>query len=241
MFKTKRELVFIILAGLFITNAVVAELIGGKLIQIGPVFGMGPFIMSIGIIPWPVVFLTTDLINEYYGRSGVRKLSLITASLIGYAFIILLFAINVPAAVGISTVTDAQFFAVFGQSLWIIVASIIAFLVSQLVDVYIFWLLRDKTGGKMIWLRSTGSTIISQLIDTFVVLGIAFWLPGKMTTAVFLNAALTGYTFKLMIAVVLTPLIYVGHRAIEKYLGDEASHDAIKKVAEESLHHKVEE
>ncbi|MCW3072798.1 MAG: putative queuosine precursor transporter [Bacteroidetes bacterium] len=241
MFKSKRELVFIVLAGLFITNAVVAELIGSKLIQIGPVFGMGPFIMSIGIIPWPVVFLTTDLINEYYGRSGVRKLSLITASLIAYAFIVLLFAINVPAAVGISTVTDDQFFAVFGQSLWIIVASIIAFLISQLVDVYIFWLLRDKTGGKMIWLRSTGSTIISQLIDTFVVLGIAFWLPGKMTTAVFLNAALTGYTFKLIIAVVLTPMIYVGHRAIEKYLGDEASHEVIKKVAEESLHHKVEE
>jgi uncharacterized integral membrane protein (TIGR00697 family) len=235
MFKTKRELVFIILAGLFITNAVVAELIGGKLIHIGP------FIMSIGIIPWPVVFLSTDLINEYYGRTGVRKLSLITAGLIAYAFLILLFAIKVPAAAGISAVSDEQFFAVFGQSLWIIVGSLVAFLFSQFVDVSIFWLLRDKTGGKMMWLRSTGSTIISQLIDTFIVLGIAFWLPGKMTTAVFLNAALTGYTFKLIIAVALTPLIYVGHAAIEKYLGDEASHDAIKKVAEESLHHQVKE
>lgn len=233
MFKTKREFVFIILAGMFITNAIVAELIGSKLIQIGP------FIMSIGIIPWPVVFLTTDIINEYYGRVGVRKLSLITASLIAYAFIILLFAIKIPAAFGISTVTDEQFYAVFGQSLWIIAGSIVAFLFSQFVDVSIFWLLRDKTGGKMIWLRSTGSTIISQLIDTFVVLGIAFWLPGKMTTAVFLNAALTGYTFKLIIAIVLTPMIYVGHAAIEKYLGDEATHKVIKKVAEESLHHKV--
>jgi queuosine precursor transporter len=93
----------------------------------------------------------------------------------------------------------------------------------------------------MIWLRSTGSTIISQLIDTFVVLGIAFWLPGKMTTPVFLNAALTGYTFKLIIAVCLTPLIYVGHAAIEKYLGDEASHNVIRQVAEESLQHKVKE
>lgn len=235
MFKSKRELVYIIMAGIFITNAVVAELIGGKLIQIGP------FIMSIGIIPWPVVFLTTDLINEYYGKTGVRRLSMITASLIAYAFIILLVAIKIPAAVGISTVTDAQFFAVFGQSLWIIVGSIAAFLTSQFVDVFIFWLLRDKTGGKMIWLRSTGSTVISQLIDTFVVLGIAFWLPGKMTTAVFLNAALTGYTFKLIIAVVLTPLIYVGHNLIEKYLGDEESHQLIKHSAEDSLHHKVKE
>ena len=235
MFKSKRDLVYIIMAGIFITNAVVAELIGGKLIQ------LGPFIMSIGIIPWPVVFLTTDLINEYYGKAGVRRLSIITASLIAYAFIILFVAIKVPAAVGISTVSDEQFYAVFGQSLWIIVASIIAFLISQFVDVFIFWLLRDKTGGKMIWLRSTGSTIISQLIDTFVVLGIAFWLPGKMTTSVFLNAAFTSYTMKLMIAVLLTPLIYLGHNLIEKYLGDEESHRLIKHSAEESLHHKVDE
>ncbi|MCW3084087.1 MAG: putative queuosine precursor transporter [Bacteroidetes bacterium] len=235
MFKSKRELVYIILAGLFITNAIVAELIGSKIIQIGP------FVMSIGIIPWPIVFLTTDIINEHFGKAGVRKLSMITASLIAYAFIILFLAIKIPAAIGISTVTDAQFYAVFGQSLWIIVASLIAFILSQLIDVSIFWMLRDKTGSKMIWLRSTGSTVISQLIDTFVVLGIAFWLPGKMTTAVFLNAALTGYTFKLLIAVVLTPLIYVGHNLIEKYLGDEESREIIKEAAEESLHHKVEE
>jgi uncharacterized integral membrane protein (TIGR00697 family) len=235
IFSSKRNLVYIILAGLFITNAIVAELIGAKLIHIGP------FVMSIGIIPWPIVFLTTDIINEHYGRVGVRKLSFITAGLIGYAFVILFTAIQIPAAVGISTVTDAQFYAVFGQSLWIIVGSLVAFMLSQLIDVSIFWMLRDKTGGKMIWLRSTGSTVISQLIDTFVVLGIAFWLPGKMTTAVFLNAALTGYTFKLIIAIALTPMIYVGHNLIEKYLGDEESHKTIKHAAEESLHHKVEE
>ena len=233
MFNSKKNIVFIILAGIFITNAIVAELIGGKLIQIGP------FIMSIGIVPWPVVFLTTDLINEYYGRNGVKKLTLITASLIAYAFIVLLFAIKIPAAIGISPVSDEVFYAVFGQSLWIIVGSIVAFLLSQFIDVSIFWLLRDKTGGKMIWLRSTGSTIISQLIDTFVVLGIAFWLPGKMTTDTFINAALTGYSFKLIIAIALTPLIYLGHNLINKYLGDEEAHQIIKNTAEESLHHKV--
>jgi len=235
VFKSKREFIFIILAGIFITNAVVAELIGGKLITIGP------FIMSIGIIPWPIVFLTTDLINEYYGKSGVRKLSIITASLIAYAFVILFFAINVPAAKGISAVTDEQFYAVFGQSTWIIIGSIVAFLLSQFIDVTIFWLLRNKTGSKMIWLRSTGSTAISQLVDTFVVLGIAFWLPGKMDTATFINAALTGYTCKLIIAVALTPLIYVGHSSIDKYFGEEESHQLIKESAEDSLEHKVEE
>lgn len=235
IFSDKRNIVFTILAGLFITNAVVAELIGAKLIHIGP------FVMSIGIIPWPVVFLTTDLINEYYGRSGVRKLSILTASLIAYAFVILFFAIEVPAAKGISVVTDEEFLVVFGQSLWIIVGSIVAFLVSQFVDVFVFWLLRDKTGSKMIWLRSTGSTAISQLIDTFIVLGIAFWLPGKMTTEVFINAALTGYTFKLIIAVVLTPLIYLGHSMVDKYLGSGTAHTIIRQSAEESLHHPIED
>ncbi len=226
MFNSKKQFVYILLAGIFITNAVVAELIGGKLIHIGP------FIMSIGIIPWPIVFLTTDLINEYYGKAGVRKLSLITASLISYAFVILLIAIKIPAAAGISPVSDSQFYAVFGQSLWIIVGSIIAFLTSQYIDVFIFWFLRNKTGVKMIWLRTTGSTIVSQLVDSFLILGIAFWLPGKMTTENFINAAFTGYVFKLIIAILLTPLIYLGHSLINKYLAKEEAYEIIHKSAE---------
>jgi uncharacterized integral membrane protein (TIGR00697 family) len=212
MFKSKKDIVFIILAGIFITNAVVAELIGGKLIQIGP------FVMSIGILPWPIVFLTTDLINEYFGEKGVRRLSILTACLIGYAFIILLLGIAIPAAKGISPVSDDQFQAVFGQSMWIIVGSIVAFMVSQLIDVTVFWFFKNKTGDKKIWLRATGSTIISQLFDSFIVLGIAFWLPGKIDFVTFIGSALTGYTFKLGIAILLTPLIYWGHRIIKNYL-----------------------
>ena len=215
MFKTKKELVFVILAGIFITNAVVAELIGGKLIQIGP------FVMSMGIVPWPIVFITTDLINEYFGEKGVKKLSLITAALIAYAFVILLLAVQIPAAKGISPVSDNQFLAVFGQSMWIIVGSIVAFLVSQLLDVSLFHYLKNKTGHKMLWLRSTGSTVISQLFDSFIVLGIAFWLPGKINFETFISSALTGYTFKLALAVVLTPLIYLGHTIIDKYIEKE--------------------
>ncbi len=215
MFKSKKELVFIILAGIFITNAVTAELIGGKLIEIGP------FVMSIGILPWPIVFLTTDLINEYFGKEGVKKLSYITAVLIAYSFIILFLAISIPAAKGISPVNDEQFQAVFGQSMWIIVGSIIAFLVSQLIDVYIFSYFKKKTGNRKIWLRATGSTVVSQLFDSFIVLGIAFWLPGKINTETFVSSALTGYTFKLGTAVLLTPLIYLGHYWIRNYLKDE--------------------
>ncbi len=215
MFKTKKEIVFIILAGIFITNAIVAELIGGKLIHIGP------FVMSMGIVPWPIVFLTTDLINEYFGEKGVRKLSFITAGLISYSFIILLVAINIPAATGISPVNDSQFSAVFGQSMWIIVGSIAAFLISQLIDVSLFWYLKKRTGESKIWLRTTGSTVVSQVFDSFIVLGIAFWLPGKIDTTTFISSALTGYTFKLCVAVVLTPMIYLGHHWIKKYLSTE--------------------
>ena len=214
MFQTKKNLIFIILAGIFITNAIVAELIGGKLISIGP------FVMSMGIVPWPIVFITTDLINEYFGEKGVRKLSIITAFLIGYAFIILFIAILIPAAKGISPVSDEEFLAVFGQSMWIIVGSIIAFLVSQFIDVSLFHYLKSKTGSKMIWLRSTGSTVVSQFFDSFIVLGIAFWLPGKINFFTFITSAFTGYFFKLILAIVLTPAIYIGHHLIDKYIDE---------------------
>lgn len=212
MFQNKKDIVYVILAGIFITNAVVAELIGGKLIT---VFGVP---MSVGILPWPIVFVTTDLINEYFGEKGVRKLSLITASLIAYTFVVLFVAMRIPAMQGNNLVTDDQFNGVFGQSMWIIVGSITAFMVSQLIDVSIFHFVKNKTGDKMIWLRSTGSTLISQLFDSFIVLGIAFWMTGKMTTEIFIASALTGYFVKMIIAIVLTPLIYLGHSIIEKYI-----------------------
>ena len=177
--------------------------------------------MSVGILPWPIVFVTTDLINEYFGEKGVKKLSLITACLIAYTFVIIYAAMQIPAVAGDGLVDDNQFNGVFGQSLWIIVGSIIAFMVSQLIDVTIFHFLKNKTGSKMIWLRSTGSTVISQLFDSFIVLGIAFWMTGKMSTEVFIASAFTGYFVKLIIAIALTPLIYLGHSLIEKYLHNE--------------------
>ena len=215
MFKSKKDTVYLVLAGIFITNAIVAELIGGKLIHVGSA------VMSIGILPWPIVFITTDLINEYFGEKGVKKLSLITASLIAYCFILLYFALKIPAVKGANLITDAQFNGVFGQSMWIIVGSITAFLVSQLIDVTLFHFVKNRTGNKMIWLRSTGSTVISQLFDSFIVLGIAFWMTGKMTNEVYILSAFTGYFVKLIIAILLTPLICLGHYIIEKYIHNE--------------------
>jgi len=228
MFNNRKEILFTILTGFFVTNAVVGELIGGKLIMIGP------FSLSIGIIPWPVVFLMTDIINEYFGKKGVRQLTFMTAGLVVYVFIILFLGMIVKAAPN-SPVSYEMFQGVFGQSLWIIAGSLTAFIVSQLVDIFVFWMIREKTGKKQIWMRSTGSTIISQLFDSFIVTGIAFWLPGKITFDQFINLAVTGYTAKLILAVALTPLIYVGHNLVHKYLGAENSEQLIDEIAKEEL------
>jgi uncharacterized integral membrane protein (TIGR00697 family) len=211
-FSNRRDIVFLVLAGFFITNAIMAELIGGKLIQF---FGL--FTQSIGIILWPIIFILTDLINEHFGKDGVKKLTYITVGLISFAFIILSIAINIPAT-PFSPVNNEVFKTVFGQSQWIIVGSIIAFLISQLVDVYTFLFFKKITGNKFIWLRATGSTLISQLVDTFVVQYIAFVLPSKWTLDEFITNASYGYAFKLIIAIALIPLIYVGHALINKFL-----------------------
>jgi queuosine precursor transporter len=225
--QSRRDIVYLALAGFFVTNAILGEVTGGKL------FTLGPFTLSIGVIPWPVVFLTTDLINEYFGREGVRRLTFMTIGLIVYAFVVLFLAMQVPAA-SFSPVNDAQFDAVFGQSLWIIVGSVVAFAVSQLVDVGVFWLVRHRTGGRFLWMRATGSTVVSQLIDSIVIIGIAFWLPGKIKTAEFLTVAASNYSYKFLIAVGMTPVIYLAHSIIDRFLGPEEAHRLIEQSARAS-------
>lgn len=209
--RTPREIVYFILGGFFLTNAILGELTGGKLIEINEV------VLSIGVIPWPVVFLTTDLINEYFGREGVKKLTYLAVGMIIYSFILLFVAIKVPAWEK-SPVSAENFQNVFGQSMWIIVGSITAFLVAQLIDVIVFQLVKKRTGRRLLWLRATGSTAVSQFIDTFVVLFIAFVVPGKLTVSEFLRVAQGNYFYKLAIAVLITPLIYLFHALIDRYL-----------------------
>jgi len=236
--KSSRELVYLVLSGFFIANALLAEIIGSKLIQ------FGPFTLSLGVIIWPVVFITTDLINEYFGRQGVKTLSLFTALLVIYAFAVFFIGMQIPA-VSFSPVQDGPFATVFGQSNWIIVGSIIAFLVSQLVDVFVFWVIRARTKGKLLWLRATGSTAVSQLIDTFIVGTIGLYLPGAlgllpegqtaMTLGQLIITCLSGYTFKLLVAIAMTPVVYLGHSIIDGVLGQHESHDLIEKAAKASL------
>ena len=221
----KSQWLFVFLAGLFITNAVTAELISNKLIEIPlniNLFGteLGPFVTIVGILPWPIVFLLTDLLNEFYGYKAVKRLSWITAILIAYCFIIVGLAIQIPAyeIEGSSLSDDYSFNKVFGQAQMVIVGSICAFLVSQLLDAVLFKWIKSKTGSKYIWLRSTGSTVVSQLIDSYIVLYIGFVLPGSLSFSDFMSIAPTNYILKLIIAVLLTPLIYLGHYVIKKFV-----------------------
>lgn len=225
--QSKRYWLFIILAGLFITNAVTAELISNKLIEIPLNFSIGgstfgPFTTIVGILPWPIVFLLTDLLNEFYGKKAVQRLSWITSGLIGYCFIIVGISLAIPAVeIPNSTLADNRSFTlVFGQAQMVIIGSIIAFLTSQLLDAIVFEKIKNRTGNRFVWLRSTGSTVLSQLIDSYIVLYIGFVLPGALTIEQFLTLAPTNYILKLLIAISLTPLIYVGHYVIRKYLSE---------------------
>jgi uncharacterized integral membrane protein (TIGR00697 family) len=221
----KRIWIFDFLAGLFITNAVTAELISNKLIEI-PIsfsigdFKIGPFITIVGILPWPVVFLLTDLLNEFYGQKAVRRLSWITSILIAYCFLIVTITLGIPAfeLPGADLASSESYNQVFGQAQMVIIGSITAFLVSQLLDAFVFDAIKKRTGNRFIWLRSTGSTLISQLIDSFIVLYIGFVLPGKIKLADFSSLAFTNYSLKILVAISLTPLIYFGHYIMKKVL-----------------------
>jgi uncharacterized integral membrane protein (TIGR00697 family) len=220
----RKERLYIILAGFFITNAILAEIVGGKIFT----FTIPPFLwftettanLSVGVLVWPVVFIMTDIINEYYGIAGVRRVTLLTIVLISYVFVALYFMGETRAA-SFSSINDENFNIVFGTSQSIIIGSLIAFGIGQFLDFFIFHRLKMLTGSAHLWLRATGSTVFSQLIDTFIVLYIAFVMPGKWTIAEFLKVASSNYLYKLAIAVAVTPVIYFVHIIIDGYLGKE--------------------
>jgi len=252
LLKNKSFILFVVLAGFFIANAIIAEFMGVKIFSLERTLGMEPvdftilgtsglsFNLSAGVLLWPVVFVMTDVINEYYGRRGVRFLSYLTVGLIIYGFIMYYFAIHlVPADFWTTSHIDAApagqqegiedkvgdynyaFQLIFGQGLWIIVGSLIAFLVGQLIDVTIFHRIKKITGEKSVWLRATGSTLFSQLIDSYIVLFIAFYFGANWDIATVLAVGTVNYMYKFIMAVLLTPLIYAAHYLIDSYLGEE--------------------
>ncbi len=238
--KNKSTRLFLILAGFFITNAIIAEFIGIKIFSLEKTIGVEPFnwnifgqsgslMLSAGVLIWPVVFIMTDIINEYYGKRGVKMLSYMTAGLISFAFLIIFMSIKlVPADFWVTDfkekgIDDMQlaFSAVYGQGLYIIVGSIIAFLLGQIVDAYIFHVVRGKTGEKSIWIRATVSTIVSQLLDSFLVLYIAFVIGNDWSISLWLAVGTVNFSYKVFMAILMLPFLYLVHHAIERYLGTE--------------------
>ncbi|WP_194973227.1 queuosine precursor transporter [Aquiflexum lacus] len=256
-FQSKKTNLFIILSGIFLTNAILAEIIGVKIFSGEKTLGWEPagwtifgeyildFNLTAGAVIWPIVFITTDIINEYFGKKGVRKISFITAFFIAYVFLIIVLVTGLPPAAfwldvntpdpdGNPFNIDYAFNVIFRQGLGIILGSLVAFLLGQLIDVYVFQKLRKITGPKMIWLRATGSTLVSQFIDSFVVLGIAFYIFGNWSWAQVASVGIINYIYKFSVAILLTPLLYVGHGLIDKYLGKEIAEKMTEEASEDT-------
>lgn len=250
MKESKRNLLFLGLGSFFIANAIIAEFIGVKIFSVENTLGISPFHikllgdtysfnMTAGVLLWPMVFVMTDIINEYFGKRGVKLFSYIAAALISYAFIVVYASIKTaPAAFWLTKETaegsinmQQAFSSVFGQGLWIIIGSLVAFLVGQLVDVHTFHFIKNKTGHKALWLRSTGSTLVSQLVDSFVVLIIAFYIGGNWPLKLVLAVGVVNYLYKFTVAILLTPVLYVVHIIIDKYLGKELSEQMMADAA----------
>jgi uncharacterized integral membrane protein (TIGR00697 family) len=256
--KSKPTRLFLVLSGFFIANALIAEIIGVKIFSLEKTLGFSPINIHLfgndlsvnltaGVLLWPVVFIMTDIINEYYGMKGVKFLSWLTAGLIAFAFLIFVGAMKLTPAdffitskqgSGVPDMSKA-YNSVLGQGGFIIIASLTAFILGQLIDVYFFHKIKKFTGEKKIWLRATGSTLISQFIDSFVVLFIAFYIGTRVNASgndfvwpfsLFIAVGIVNYIYKFLVAILLTPVIYLIHNRIEKYLGHEQA-SAMKKAA----------
>lgn len=249
-FKTKESRLLLVLGAFFVANAILSEFIGVKIFTVEGTLGIRKFDvnlfgvpnlsfnMSAGVLTWPIIFIMTDIINEYFGVRQVRFLSILTCFLIGFAFVVVGLAMKLQPADfwqtqhvhGQNVNMPLAFDAIFGQGMWIIVGSIIAFLIGQMVDVLIFHRIKRFTGEKGLWLRATGSTVISQFVDSFVVIFIAFYLNPAYNWSWEMVAAigLVGYSYKFLIALVMTPVLYFVHSIIDGYLGKDLAQRMIK-------------
>jgi len=244
--KDKPTRLFIILAAFFVANAIIAEIIGVKIFSLEDTIGMPradfnlmgtnhlSFNLSVGVLPWPVIFVMTDIVNEYYGVKGVRFLTLLTTALIVFAFFIFYFAIKAApdtsfwlSSYSKEGVPDMQaaYKAIFGQGMNIIVGSLTAFIIGQLIDAFVFRGIKKFTGEKAIWARATVSTLVSQFIDSVVVTYVAFHLFRGVPVGQTMAWAFTAYAYKFIIAILFTPLVYLIHWLAERYLGKATAYE----------------
>lgn len=220
---------YVILCACFITALIIADIIGSKLIVVGPMdipldwipfvglsaAHINPLILSAGIIPFPLTFVLTDLINEFYGKESARFITFLGLGMAIFAVTLLYVTRIIPAADN-SPIPFEAFNTVFGLSGRMFLASLTAYLIGQVLDIQVFHFLRHMTHEKMLWLRATGSTVVSQLVDSLLVTFIAF--SGKLPVGQITEVAVNNYGIKFLIAVALTPLLYLGHSVIYRLI-----------------------
>ncbi len=232
-----RVRVYLWLAAVFVTSLLLANIIGVKVFRfefdLGPL-GTLPVEHTVGMLPFPITFLLTDLLNEYYGKRGARRVAFLAFAMGALGFVLIDIARHFPILEGIpGTATGESFENIFGAARLMYLASLAAFLLGSLLDIFLFGVFKRLTRGRYVWLRATGSTVISQLFDSILVTFFFFWLAPILLRAVYgsqagaepaepgwiLRTALTGYILKFVIAVALTPLIYAGRAFIRIRFG----------------------
>jgi uncharacterized integral membrane protein (TIGR00697 family) len=217
----RSQQVYVCMAAIFVICLVMADLTGAMLFSFDlPLFfvpngGKIPVLLSAGIIPFPVTFLLTDLLNEFYGPKNARFITWV-----GFAMCFLVFGLlwidqRLPLDAG-TFISKPVFNTIATQYGGMFVASVTAYLLGQMLDIQIFQWIRTRSGHRFIWLRATGSTLISQLFDSLIVTFIAF--SGQMAIDNILHLALSNYVWKFIIALCITPLLYLGHGLLHRLL-----------------------
>ena len=220
-----RSELYVYLAAVFVSCLLLGDIVGGKTLEtpLGPI--------SVGILPFPVTFLLTDVVNDFYGRRGARFLTFVGFWMAILAWVVLQLSTALPADES-TYFTQAEFVKVFGGSAQLFVASIVAYLIGQMLDIHVFQFWKALTASRHLWLRATGSTVLSQAVDT-VVINAIFWnwsaagdptsFLGRMAASErwgWISAKIgREYVIKLVVAVLLTPVVYALHGAIVRLLG----------------------
>ncbi len=204
-------LLYVVLAGIFVTCLVLGDVTGGKAFAtpVGPV--------SVGMILFPVTFLLTDVINDFYGKRGARFITGVGAAMATLAYVALVITTTLPTDPE-SYFLEGEYAKIFGGSSKLFIASILAYLIGQILDIQVFHFWKRITRGKHLWLRATGSTLLSQLVDTAVI-NVVFWGGVADKTPAWIAAKIVReYLIKVLVAVLLTPVVYALHAFIVRRL-----------------------
>ena len=203
--KSEAFTIYLILSAMFIASLVASNLIFQKFFYWNP-FGIYRFELSVGILPYPITFLITDIISEIYGKKKANQV-VIAGIFASFFSMLIILAANYTLAIEGSPINNELFNKVFGLSPIAVLASMMAYLFAQFIDIRIFHFWKRKTNGKHLWLRNNFSTFSSQFIDTFTVVFLLCSF-GVLPWAMFSSLLIRGFLFKILIALFDTPILY---------------------------------